>query len=177
MLSQESPTWYSDAKQYWDNIESSVEGMLGGYGRLTAIDALGSNKFIKEFLENKRLNNHRACDCGAGIGRVSEVFLLKNFQTVDLVEQTEKFLVKAKELFVEKGLDDRVEQYIPTGLQNFNPEAGRYDLIWCQWVLSHLTDDDLVVFLKRCKDSLNGGYIEIKENVAEAGIIYDDEDS
>ena len=26
--------------------------------------------------------------------------------------------------------------------QDFTPEEGRYDLIWCQWVLGHLTDGE-----------------------------------
>ena len=30
----------------------------------------------------------------------------------------------------------------------------RYDTIWAQWVLLYLTDDDLVLFLERCKKGL-----------------------
>src|SRR5690348_8464954 len=30
-----------------------------------------------------------------------------------------------------------------------SPLAGRYDCIWAQWVLGHLTDDDLVAFFIR----------------------------
>ena len=37
------------------------------------------------------------------------------------------------------------------GLQNFTPSQEAYDVIWIQWVLGHLTDDDLVAFLKRCQ--------------------------
>lgn len=116
-------------------------------------------------------------DCGAGIGRVSKSFLLNHFNSVDLVEQTEKFLEQAKEDFSNSGLSDKVERYIPLGLQDFTPEQGRYDLIWCQWVLSHLTDKDLIAFFKRCKESLNGGYICVKENVCKAGVEYDELDS
>jgi len=29
--------------------------------------------------------------------------------------------------------------------QTFTPEAGRYDVIWCQWVLAHLTDGQYLV--------------------------------
>ena len=28
-------------------------------------------------------------------------------------------------------------------LQDFTPEEGKYDLIWCQWVLGHLTDGEM----------------------------------
>ncbi|KAJ3275536.1 hypothetical protein HDV01_000363 [Terramyces sp. JEL0728] len=176
-LDQNKPTWYTDAKKYWDSVPSDVQGMLGGYGSLTDIDARGSTRFIGEFFEKKLLKNNRACDCGAGIGRVSKSFLLQHFDAVDLVEQTEKFLEQAKIDFTDAGQADRVERYIPLGLQDFTPEQGRYDLIWCQWVLSHLTDKDLIAFFKRCKESLSGGYICVKENVCKAGVEYDELDS
>lgn len=48
-----------------------------------------------------------------------------------------------------------------------------FDVIWCQWCLGHLTDEDLVLFLKRCRDAVrlseNGfeldGVIIVKENI------------
>ena len=59
------------------------------------------------------------------------------------------------------------EKYICCGLQDFIPESSKYDLIWCQWVLGHLTDDDLVSFFKRCKSALKpNGLICFKENVS-----------
>jgi hypothetical protein len=42
-----------------------------------------------------------------------------------------------------------------SGLQNFTPSQEAYDVIWIQWVLGHLTDDDLVGFLKRCQYVIN----------------------
>jgi protein N-terminal methyltransferase len=40
-----------------------------------------------------------------------------------------------------------------------------------------LTDKDLIDFLIRCKKSLKGGYIGVKENVSPAGILFDEQDS
>jgi len=43
-----------------------------------------------------------------------------------------------------------------------------FDVIWCQWCLGHLTNPDLVAFLKRCHESLNDhprSLIVVKENV------------
>lgn len=38
-------------------------------------------------------------------------------------------------------------------------------MVWIQWVIGHLTDADLVSFLRRCKASLKpGGVICIKDN-------------
>ena len=42
----------------------------------------------------------RALDCGAGIGRVSKRVLLPLFSEVDLVEQNQTFLEKAKTYLV-----------------------------------------------------------------------------
>lgn len=173
---QKKPGWYSDAKNYWDNVDSNIDGMLGGYGRLTDIDAQNSTRFIEEHIKSNKLKTNRAADCGAGIGRVTRNFLLNHFKNVTLVEQTEKFLETAKNEFGQEGLSDRLD-FIPIGLQDFYPKKGEYDLIWIQWVLTHLTDDDLVSFIKRSKESLDGGYIGIKENICHAGTEYDDEDS
>ena len=32
--------------------------------------------------------------------------------------------------------------FYAVGLQDFVPEKSKYDVIWCQWVLPHLTDSE-----------------------------------
>lgn len=34
----------------------------------------------------------------------------------------------------------RVGHYFAVGMQDFTPESGRYDVIWLQWTIGHLTD-------------------------------------
>ncbi|KAH6591873.1 hypothetical protein BASA50_008473 [Batrachochytrium salamandrivorans] len=176
--------WYTDAANYWESVEPTVQGMLGGFGFLTTIDAKASLEFIDEFVTPKTvgcspvLSTTMACDCGAGIGRVSESFLLNVFDKVDLVEQNPQFLETAQDNFTKAGMAHRVDSYIALGLQEFEPKSGVYDLIWCQWVLGHLKDDDLIDFFKRCKKGLKpGGMIGLKENIAKHGILVDQEDS
>ena len=84
---------------------------------------------------------------------------------MDLVEQSKEFLETAENQYLE-GLAKRVQRFIPKGLEEFVPEQERYDLIWCQWVLGHLSDEELVAFLKRCVAGLKPGtgLIGIKEN-------------
>ncbi|TPX44776.1 hypothetical protein SeMB42_g02005 [Synchytrium endobioticum] len=173
-------SWYMDAASYWDGVDATVDGMLGGFANLTEIDCRGSLKFIEEYVKPTkalpgraalppRIPSSLACDCGAGIGRVSKNFLLKIFNKVDLVEQNPKFLEKGKRMFDADGISERVDRFIAVGLQDFSPDEGRYDLIWCQWVLGHLTDDDFIDFFKRCKNGLKpGGIIGVKENTTEA---------
>lgn len=37
------------------------------------------------------------------------------------------------------------------GIQEFVPtDNQKYDVIWIQWVLGYITDNDLVEFLKKC---------------------------
>jgi protein N-terminal methyltransferase len=55
-----------------------------------------------------------------------------------------------------------------------------YDLIWLQWFLMYLSDEDLVKSLKQCAEQLTkneetgeSGLIIIKENVKDAGVFYD----
>jgi protein N-terminal methyltransferase len=58
------------------------------------------------------------------------------------------------------------------GLEDWQPtEGAQYDLIWIQWCVVHLTDEQLVEFLKRCKSALNpdGGLIVVKENNSTGG--------
>jgi protein N-terminal methyltransferase len=61
------------------------------------------------------------------------------------------------------------------------PRKRYYDLIWIQWCAGHLTDEQLVGFLRRCKEALNpelDGLIVLKENNSTTdGDEYDDVDS
>lgn len=119
-------------------------------------------------------SNLRALDCGAGIGRITKHLLVKHFAKVDLVEQNKLFLQKGEEYL--KGLD-RVGNLYCCGLQNFVPENQAYDVIWCQWVLGHLTDDHLIDFFQRCLQGLKpNGLIVVKENLTSSGEVEKDEE-
>ena len=120
---------------------------------------------------------NRALDCGAGIGRITKRLLTPLFKTVDMVELNQQFLNEAPKFLGDKAA--KVDRYICCGLQNFTPELGRYDVIWCQWVLGHLTDEDLVDFFKRCQKGLAvNGIVVVKENFTSSGEVeFDDQDS
>lgn len=108
----------------------------------------------------------RALDCGAGIGRITKRLLLPIFKTVDMVELNQKFLDEARSFIGEES--SRVDKLFCSGLQDFTPGTGTYDVIWTQWVLGHLTDDHLLKFLQRCQTGLtSNGIIILKENVAQ----------
>ncbi|KAF9013867.1 methyltransferase domain-containing protein [Cyathus striatus] len=62
-----------------------------------------------------------------------------------------------------------------------------FDVIWCQWCLGHLSDDDLVAFLRRCQAALRvtkkgRSLIVVKENVCSdlngsPDTVFDEQDS
>nr|CAG4643534.1 EOG090X0EJQ [Ilyocryptus agilis] len=160
--------FYSDAAKYWQTVPATVDGMLGGLSEISDVDLKGSHRFLNSLYQIVECpGKERALDGGAGIGRVTRGFLMKNFATVDLVEQDKNFLDEAKRSLAvtnHRGL------FFHSGLQDFTPETNAYDVIWVQWVLGHLTDEHLVEFLKRCRNGLKAnGMIVLKENVTSSG--------
>jgi len=159
--------WYAKAASHWDEQEASLNGVLGGYPETNGPDLRESRRFLNLL---RRLpappSFGTVLDCGAGIGRVTRGLLLQCFQRVDLVEPNGRLLEMARR----EVNDSRAERYITSTLQQFSPEWDRYDVIWAQWVLLYLADDDLVQFLVRCKRSLRDrGVICVKENVVLKG--------
>lgn len=72
----------------------------------------------------------------------------------------------------------RVGEFYQLGMQEAVFEH-KYDLIWIQWVIGHLTDNDLIEFLRRCDQALtpevgssDKGLVVIKDNAAEHGSFY-----
>lgn len=134
----------------------------------------------------------RGADCGAGIGRVTEGFLSKVCETVDVVEPVAKFadiirrgplMKQTKQTKVTKtevsiGNDNMIncqgpkeddggiiENIYVIGLENWVPEPQTYDLIWNQWCVGHLTDAQLTAYLQRAAAALTPqGILVLKEN-------------
>eukprot|EP00304_Pavlova_gyrans_P012487 CAMPEP_0206036048 /NCGR_PEP_ID=MMETSP1466-20131121/2513_1 /ASSEMBLY_ACC=CAM_ASM_001126 /TAXON_ID=44452 /ORGANISM="Pavlova gyrans, Strain CCMP608" /LENGTH=233 /DNA_ID=CAMNT_0053410485 /DNA_START=88 /DNA_END=789 /DNA_ORIENTATION=- len=159
-----------NATKYWGAVDATLDGVLGGYAQVSSPDAESSLAFAGHLLQGKELG--RALDCGAGIGRITRDVLIKLARKVDLVELVPKYVDQAK-----KDLADhpRMGEFFTSSLQEFMPAEAHYDLVWIQWVIGHLTDEELVAFFIRCKKSLRpGGWIVVKDNncsPTEPGII------
>uniref|UniRef100_A0A069DQY0 Alpha N-terminal protein methyltransferase 1 n=1 Tax=Panstrongylus megistus TaxID=65343 RepID=A0A069DQY0_9HEMI len=164
---KEDDFFYENAKIYWSKIPATVDGVLGGFGYISKCDLESSEQFLQSLLITANApGGERALDCGAGIGRITKHLLMKFFKTVDLVEQNKEFLNKAHHFI---SSSKKLGKLYCTGLQSFIPEY-KYDVIWCQWVLGHLTNEDLVKFLKICRVSLaENGLIVVKENITSSG--------
>ena len=114
---------YVGGVQYWSTQPASVDGVLGGYGVLSARDALSSRMFLLTVMQGlstvalhkraRRTSNGasppreqqnskgkstartRALDVGSGIGRVTANVLLPLVDSVDVVEPVEHFVCEA----------------------------------------------------------------------------------
>ncbi|KAK8117664.1 uncharacterized protein PG998_005945 [Apiospora kogelbergensis] len=146
--------------QYWSGIDADVNGMLGGFLGISAVDLRGSRAFlVKLGIGKSKRKVERALEGGAGIGRITQGLLLDISQTVDVVEPIAKFT------------------------QSLTKTPGAYDLIWLQWCLGHLTDTQLVAFLRRCCQALvasasPSAVIVVKENNTTTDAdLFDDLDS
>lgn len=64
------------------------------------------------------------------------------------------------------------------GLESWEPTV-EYDLIWNQWCLGHLTDEQLLIYLQKCGRVLKeGGFVVVKENMSSMGEdVFDEVDS
>ncbi|CBI31098.3 unnamed protein product, partial [Vitis vinifera] len=119
--------------------------------------------------------------CGSGIGRVTKNLLIRYFNEVDLVEPASHFLEAARETLASGKLMfsdmHKAANFYCVPLQDFTPETGRYDVIWIQWCIGQLADDDFISFFKRAKAGLKpGGFFFLKENIARSGFVLDKED-
>ena len=47
---QETP-FYADGAKYWEQVEPTVNGMLGGYAEISDIDLQGSQRFLNSLYQ------------------------------------------------------------------------------------------------------------------------------
>lgn len=186
---------YEDGIEYWNSVDSTVNGMLGGYPQISRIDIQGSSNFLAKLLKSSNLTSTagsssrslgRVVDCGAGIGRITIGFLSKVATEVDIVEPVKKFTDEFEKREEVAGVGGMKEQgkcgsIYNVGLQDWTPQTS-YDLIWNQWCLGHLTDTQLVEYFRRCgKTGLtSNGWIVVKENTTRNELdtdIFDEVDS
>ncbi|EHK41109.1 hypothetical protein TRIATDRAFT_301789 [Trichoderma atroviride IMI 206040] len=171
-----------DGLNYWEGVSADIDGMLGGipsvkgFSGILRSDLQGSRTFLAKLgigAKQGRQKLATALEGGAGIGRVTEGLLIPLADEVDVIEPVAKFTA---------GLQGKegVRHVYNMGLQDWEPVDGlTYDLIWTQWCVGHLTDSQLVGYLKRCQVALNpGAMIVLKENLSTSGRdVFDELDS
>ncbi|PHU25083.1 Alpha N-terminal protein methyltransferase 1 [Capsicum chinense] len=99
--SQKKSQWYNKGIKYWQGVEATMDGVLGGYGHVNAADIKASEDFLNAILAERFPDAGRgrrlvALDCGSGIGRVTKNLLIRYFNEVDLLEPVLHFLESAR---------------------------------------------------------------------------------
>ena len=60
-------TWYKGSLSYWESQPATIDGVLGGYGRVHETETGTSQKMLADFADF--ISGHKAAiDLGAGIG-------------------------------------------------------------------------------------------------------------
>ncbi|KAI8966826.1 AdoMet dependent proline di-methyltransferase-domain-containing protein [Daldinia sp. FL1419] len=171
-----------DGRKYWSAIDPDVNGMLGGFPAVSRVDLRGSRSFLAKLGLGRSKGVkavERALEGGAGIGRITQGLLVDVAETVDVVEPIAKFTAALQGL-------PGVGRIYNVGLEEWRPEEGvEYDLVWNQWCVGHLTDQQLEEYLRRCsgvlsvgEDGKTKGVIVVKENLSTSPEdLFDAEDS
>lgn len=149
---------------WWSIVEFAWRAHLSSNLLLNA-------KVIREHTKYRRARADRLYS----IGRITEGLLLGIATTVDIVEPITKF---ADNLMGKDGIG----KIFNIGLEDWSPEQSpdaKYDLIWNQWCLGHLTDLQLQSYLEKCAKAINvDGLIVVKENLSTSGEdLFDELDS
>ena len=153
--------WYKKREKYCSSVEPNLTSVLGNE-IIQLPDVKCSCELLNGLILSKQLNPKSCLDCAAGIGRVTEYVLSNFFSEIDLFEKDKVFLEKCKQKFIG---NDKVKNIYESSLEKFQFEK-KYDLIWIQWCLENLEDEDLFPFLKKCYDNIkDDGIIIVKENL------------
>ena len=154
--------WYKKREEHWSSLEPNLKSVLGGYEDSQLPDVKCSCELLNGLILTKQLNPISCLDCAAGIGRVTEHVLSNFFKEIDLFEKNKLFIEKCKIKF---SGNDKIKNIYNSSLENFEFKK-KYDLIWIQWCLENLEDEDLIPFLKKCYENINdNGIIIVKENL------------
>jgi aldose 1-epimerase len=114
-------TWYQHSLDYYEeNCPPTVDGVLGGLGEVSDSDLAGSRRFLNELGLSA---TGTACECGAGIGRVTKGLLLDFCQRCDLVESCSSLLRAAPDYI---GNESYRCRFFCTELQNWEPQKHKY---------------------------------------------------
>lgn len=178
---------YTDAIDYWLSVPASVNGVLGGFGEQTLVpkaDIVGSATFLRKLqtrMECPPGQEKLTIDMGAGIGRITRDFLWKVSDRCDLLEPVKPFVAQMEKELAIVAQKGKLGDIYDIGMQEWeaSPEKkGRYWLVWCQWCVGQLPDEELVKFWVRCKEALmENGTLIVKENIAPQDDIFDATDS
>lgn len=177
---------YNDAISYWLAVPASVNGVLGGFGEQTPVpkaDIVGSGTFLRKLqtrMEVPAGAQKLTIDMGAGIGRITRDLLWKVSDKCDLLEPVVPFVAQMEKELAGVAQKGKLGDIYPIGMQEWRcdpAKVGKYWLVWCQWCVGQLPDDELVKLWAHCKEALMAnGTLVVKENIAPVEDVFDPTD-
>mmetsp|Transcript_46998 Transcript_46998/g.147238 ORF Transcript_46998/g.147238 Transcript_46998/m.147238 type:complete len:285 (-) Transcript_46998:52-906(-) len=158
--------WYEANREWW----------VTGYGGTTDSEAMvGDDDGEEDCIESLRfldrmLEKHpgktleTAIDAGAGVGRVTRAVLLRRCKRVMLIEGDSQWSKQSK-MYLGKKRAMRCE-FKCARLDDLSPlPSNSADLVWIQWTLQYLTDQDVIKCLESLSKGLRRhGFLIVKEN-------------
>jgi len=162
---EQCTSFYAANSAWWDdggyNGSTDEAAMIGDDH--SELDIEESSRFLDSMQRLHAFGGSCALDAGAGVGRVTKHMLLKRFRHVQLVEACEAWSKQSRRYLGKKRALSCT--FTNSRLEEFKPTPDTYDLIWVQWTLQYLIDQDVVAMLKALKPSLRKkGVMIVKEN-------------
>lgn len=167
---------HKDAIKYWSSVSADDNGVLGGYPQVSKVDITGSTAFLAKLRRRSKVFPDatgplpRAVDTGAGVGRVTKGFLSEIAEVVDIVEPVVQLtnVITQSDAFASLRKDGVIGKIYNEGLESWEPpRKTKYALVWNQWCLGQLTDQQLIEYFERIqKHVMPGGWIVVKENMS-----------
>lgn len=147
------------------------EAMIGDTGGLQ--DAREGLSFLDRLLDDGSSTVfplHDAVDVGAGVGRITKHVLLKRCRRVRLVEGDGGWCKRSRVYLGRKRaahcvfVHRRLDELSAADVTAWGGDV--VDLVWIQWTLQYLIDDDVVTCLRTLSTGLRPGtgYLVVKEN-------------
>jgi len=118
---------------YWNN-NNSLRALMGG----TEEENIVELQAISSILQELNLNNSTILDLGCGVGRVIPVFLQFNPLKIVGIDWSQNMINIAKEKY--KNYNN--VEFLCSRFDEINLLDNSFDLIFCMYVLIHLTDEE-----------------------------------
>uniref|UniRef100_A0A0G4I643 Alpha N-terminal protein methyltransferase 1 n=1 Tax=Chromera velia CCMP2878 TaxID=1169474 RepID=A0A0G4I643_9ALVE len=173
-MAERREEFYKANEEWWTEGYGGVsesETMIGDDDEASGSDLEHSQQFLEEVIASLGLSPPLRClELGAGAGRVTRGVLLRACESVVLFEANKHWLDRAK-----KNIGRQRAQscgFVQGKLEELPNVAGTlckaregFHLVWIQWCLQYLTDQDFVRVLCACVTVLeSNGVIILKEN-------------
>ena len=143
-------------KLYWDTQKPQMASMLQN-STLTDVEEIERNEIIG-YLPN--IKSKKVLELGAGIGRFTSHFA-KHANHVTTLDFNKSFVEENKK----RNSEFNNIKYIQNDVMSFKFKENQYDLIFINWLMMYLEDEDLLVLKKHLLNSLKpNGYLFFRES-------------